>query len=67
MGGYKGYITVATDEKKYIEFFYDEPIKGAPSFILIQEYGPFHLRSCSSSANDDLDAFLEAIAKFMGL
>ena len=35
MGGYKGYITVARDEKKYIEFFYDEPTKGAPSFILI--------------------------------
>ena len=67
MGGYKGYITVATYEKNYIDFLYDEPQKGAPSFMLMQEYGPFDLRSCSSTADDGLDAFLKAIAIFMGL
>ena len=67
MGGYEGYITVATYEKNYVDFLYDEPQKGEPSFMLMQEYGPFDLRICSSSADDGLDAFLKAIATFMGL
>ena len=67
MGGYEGYITVATYEKNYVDFLYDEPAKGAPSFMLMQEYGPFDLRSCCSSAYDDLDAFLKAIAILMRL
>ena len=67
MGGYEAYITVATYEKSYVDFLYDEPQKGAPSFMLMQEYGPFDLRICSSSADDGLEAFLRAIAIFMEL
>ena len=67
MGGYEGYITVATYEKKYVDFLYDEPQKGPPSFMLMQEYGPFDLRICSSNLDDGLDAFFKAIAILMGL
>lgn len=67
MGGHQGYITVATYDKRYVDFLYDEPQSGNLSFMLMEEYGPFDLRRCPSKGDDGLDAFLKAIAILMGL
>ena len=67
MGGHQGYITVATYDRRYVDFLYDEPQTGNLSFMLKEEFGPFDLRRCSPKGDDGLDAFLKAIAIFMGL
>ena len=66
MSGHQGYITVATYDRRYVDFLYDEPQTGNLSFMLMEEYGPFDLRRCSPQEDDGLDAFLKAIAILMG-
>lgn len=65
MGGYQGYITIATYDKAYVDFLYDEPPDGTTSFMTMQEYGPFDLRRCRPKDDACLESFLKAIAVLM--
>ena len=58
MGGYEGYITIASYDEQYVDFLSDKvPAAGYDSFMTMTEYGPFDLRRFPS-----LERFLIYIA-----
>ena len=63
MGGYEGYITIATYGKRYVDFLYDELLGGNPAYMTMHEYGPFDLTVFSGQ--DGLESFLKCIAVLM--
>lgn len=37
MGAYEGYITIATYDKQYVDFLYDDSSNGNDSFMVMEE------------------------------
>ena len=63
MGGYEGYITIATYGKRYEDFLYDELLDSKSTYMKMHEYGPFNLKIFSGQ--DGLGSFLKCIAVLM--
>ena len=67
MDGYEGYITIATYDKPYVDFLYDDLLSEKTSFMVMHEYGPFDLRICKTTEVHGLESFLKAVAVLMDL
>ena len=67
MDAYEGYITVATYDKPYVDFLYDDLLSEKTSFMVMHEYGPFDLRICKITEVHGLESFLKAVAVLMEL